>query len=213
MKIIRAILTFLGPLGVVGVFFACYLLGKIWGCNSLSSDRNLVCLESHIEEIRQTGKLKILRVMEGGIGSYPFAEEDRNVAYVDFMYNGEADYYIDLSTNAEFSCEWNGQTSRKLVVRVSEPKLGPIRESVRNGKAKGVNGFDIQPPYFETYGNREERRKLLDSLNQIKSLMVERDIRSEYNKKMAKRQAERLLRNMFAHFVEDKDRDIEIIWK
>lgn len=208
MNFVFGILRNLGPI----ICIALLVWGALGvrGCyrSLFPKDRFVGNMTSVIEEIRSVNKLKVLRVVDAGLDTYPALgnDEARKDGYVDFQYSGIVDLYVDMSKmTVEIA------PSNRYIVSLGRMEMTPVREFTltRNLPMDTSDKLSIEE-YRVFYGPNQDR--LHTDFGKIQATSVKKSAICKDNVDRAKRQAETLLRNMFAPFVDDKNRDITFRW-
>ena len=210
LKFIFGVLRNLGPVICVALL--------VWGAlgvrgfyhSLFPKDRFAGNMTSVIEEIRSVNKLKVLRVVDAGLDTYPALgnDEARKDGHVDFQYSGVVDLYVDLSKMAvEVS------PSNTFAISLADVEKTPVREMAltRNLPLDPADKLSVEP-YRKFTGSKSVQDRLYNQLSQIQAGSVKKSAGSAANIARAKKQAEKLLRYMFMPFVENAERDISFKW-
>lgn len=167
-------------------------------------------MTSVIEDIRYVNKLKVLRVVDAGLDTYPALgnEEARKDGHVDYQYSGVVDLFVDLS---KMTVETS--PSNTFVISLADVEMTPVRELelTRNLPLDPADKLSVEP-YRMFTGSKSVQDSLYDSLAKIQAESVKKSAGCEANVARAKKQAEKLLRYMFLPFVENAERDIVFKW-
>ena len=214
IKLFKKILVSLGPIVSVALFIWCAL--GIRGCyhSLFAKERFVGNMSSVIEEIRSVNNLKVLRVVDAGLGTYPALDNNTDAqarkknGCVDFQYSGVVDLYVDLSKMAV-----THTSNNTYVITLGEILMTPVRELTltRNLPMDPADKLSVEA-YRKFYGPKSVQDKLYNEFAQIQAASVKKSAFSAENVARAKKQTEKLLRLIFAPFVDDKDRDISFRW-
>ena len=165
---------------------------------------------SVVEEVRSVNKLKVLRVVDAGLDTYPCIEdvESRKDGYVDFQYSGVVDLFVDLSTMSV-----TASPSNTYIITLKDVEMTDVHELKRTRiiPVDSVEKLSIED-YRKFYGSKDAQNRIYDNFSKIQAASVRKTAATEENVKRAREQAEKLLRHMFAPFVSDKNRDIAFKW-
>ena len=210
LNFILGVLKNLGPVVCVALL--------VWGAlgvrgfyhSLFPKDRFVGNMTSVIEEIRSVNKLKVLRVVDAGLDTYPALgnDEARKDGYVDFQYSGVVDLYVDLSKmDVEIA------PSNTIVISLVDVEKTPVRELAltRNLPMDPADKLSVEP-YRKFTGSKSVQDSLYNQLSQIQAESVKKSADCEANVARAKKQAEKMLRYMFLPFVENAERDISFKW-
>lgn len=210
LKLFNKILASLGPIVSLALFIWCAL--GIRGCyhSLFPKERFVGNMSSVIEEIRSVKNLKVLRVVDAGLDTYPALDnaEARKNGYVDFQYSGVVDLYVDLSKMAV-----TNTSSNSYAITLGVIKMTPVRELTltRNLPRDPADKLSVEA-YRKFNGSKSTQNRLYDEFAKIQATSVKKSAFSETNVARAKEQTEKLLRLIFAPFVNGKDCDITFSW-
>jgi len=210
LNFIFGILKSLGPIVCIALLVWCAL--GVRGCYHalFPKDRFVGNMTSVIDEIRSVNKLKVLRVVDAGLDTYPALEnvEARKGGYVDYQYSGIVDLYVDLS---KMTVETS--SSNTVVVSLADVEKTPVRELklTRNLPIDSADKLSVEP-YRKFTGSKSVQDSLYNQFSKIQAESVKKSAGNEANVMRAKKQTEKLLRYMFLPFVENADRDILFKW-
>ncbi len=164
-----------------------------------------------VDEIKAVSKLKVLRIVDAGLDTYPAIDEkeSREKGYVDYQYSGVIDLYVDLTKAVIQTNGVNG-----FFVELAGIEYSPVREISLN------RGLDIDDKekisveeYRKFYGDSNRQTELLNSLPQFQAASVAKTSHSKEYVDRAKNQAERMLRYLFEPLVKDPEKDVVVRWK
>ena len=210
LNFIFGVLKNLGPVVCLALLVWCAL--GVRGCYHalFPKDRYVGNMTSVIEKIRSVNKLKVLRVVDAGLDTYPALGngEARKEGYVDYQYSGVVDLYVDMSKmTVEIA------PSNTLVISLVDVEKTPVREVAltRNLPIDPSDKLSVEP-YRKFTGSKSAQDSLYNQFSKIQAESVKKSAGSEPNITRAKKQAEKLLRYMFLPVVENADRDILFKW-
>lgn len=212
MTLLLRMVKALGPLAIIAVLL-CGLLAvrEAWRGWLKPKEKWSGNVISMVDEIKAVSKLKVLRVIDAGLDTFPAITEGerRKEGYVDYQYSGVTDLYVDLS-----KADIRDLGANHYVVVLAGIEHSPVREISLN------RNLNIDPEeklvleeYRKFYGNKEIQTKLLDSLPKLQSDSVAKTALSADSVDRAKDQAERMVRYLFMPLVENPDRDVEVRWR
>lgn len=212
MTALLRMLTALGPIALCAILLWGFLaVRETWRGLFGRGEEISGCGTFLVDEIKAVSKLKVLRVVDAGLDTYPRLDEKESRArgYVDYQYSGVTDLYVDLSKAVISTNGDNG-----YVVELAGIEHSPIREISVN------RGLNIDPKekislveYRKFYGETGRQTELLNSLPQFQAASVARTAQSIEYVVRAKNQAERMLRHMLTPLVDDPAKDIVVRWK
>lgn len=202
----------LGPLAIIAMLL-CGLLTvrEAWRGWLKPKEKWSGAVISMVDEIKSVSKLKVLRVIDAGLDTFPAITEGerRKEGYVDYQYSGVTDLYVDLS-----KADIKDLGGKRYVVVLAGIECSPIREISLS------RNLDIDPKeklvleeYRKFYGKKDVQTKLLDSLPKLQSASVAKTALSADYVGRAKDQAERMVRYLFMPLVENSDQDVEVKWR
>ena len=163
-----------------------------------------------VDEIKAVSKLKVLRVFDAGLDTYPAVDEkgSREKGYVDYQYSGVIDLYVDLTKSVIRTNGVNG-----FIVELAGIEYSPVREiSLNRGLNIDVDEKISVEEYRKFYGNPNRQTELLNSLPKFQAASVIKTSQSNEYVDRAKNQAERMLRYLFKPLVEDPEKDVVVRW-
>ncbi|MBQ9739432.1 MAG: hypothetical protein IJV91_00695 [Kiritimatiellae bacterium] len=210
LNFILGVLKNIGP--VICVALLVWGVLGVRGCyrTLFPKDHFVGNMTSVIEDIRSVNKLKVLRVVDAGLDTYPALgnEEARKDGHVDYQYSGVVDLFVDLS---KMTVETS--PSNTFVISLADVEMTPVRELelTRNLPLDPADKLSVEP-YRMFTGSKSVQDSLYDSLAKIQAESVKKSAGCEANVARAKKQAEKLLRYMFLPFVENAERDIVFKW-
>jgi len=210
LNFIFGVLKSLGPIVCIALLVWCTL--GVRGCHRVlfPKDRFVGNMTSVVEEIRSVNKLKVLRVVDAGLDTYPALgnEEARKDGYVDYQYAGTVDLYVDLS---KMTVETS--PSNTFVISLADVEMTPVRELALTRNLPIDPADELSVEFYRKFtGSKSVQDSLYNHFSEIQAESVKKSAFRKENVARAKGCAEKWLRYMFAPFVHDKDRDITFLW-
>lgn len=212
MIVLLRLLSSLGPLGICAILLCGFLAAReawrTWFDDAEKISGSGIFL---VDEIKAVSKLKVLRVVDAGLDTYPAIddEEARKKGYVDYQYSGVIDLYVDLTKAVIQTNEVNGYT-----VELAGIEYSPVREiSLNRGLNIGEDEKIKVEEYRKFYGDYGRQTELHDSLSKFQAASVAKTSRSKEYVDRAKNQAERMIRYLFEPLVKNPEKDVVVRWK
>ena len=210
LDFVFGVLKKLGPIVCIALIVWVALGIKGCYCFLFPEDQFSGNMTSVIEEVRSVNKLKVLRVVDAGLDTYPAIgnEEERKKGYVDYQYSGVVDMYVDLSKMTVETSSGN-----TFVISLPDLEMTPVRElALTKNLPMDTNDKLSVEAYRKFNGSKTVQDSLYNQLARIQSESVKKSAGSSTNVAQARKQAERLIRYMFSPFVNNAEMDIKFKW-